>query len=113
MQEPYYAVIFTSKQTSQTRGYKQAAALMEELAEQMPGYLGIEGAKNESDKTGITVSYWKSLEDIARWKAQAEHQGAQRMGKSDWYENYTVRICKVEREYHFEAATNGKAKDAS
>lgn len=104
MQLPYYAVIFTSKQTSETRGYKQAAALMEDLARQMPGYLGIEGGKNERDKTGITVSYWRSLEDISRWKAQAEHQGAQRMGKSDWYEEYTVRICKVEREYHFEAA---------
>lgn len=103
MKPPYYAVIFTSTQTSQTRGYKQAAQLMEELAQKMPGYLGIEGARNsEGDNLGITVSYWKSLEDIARWKAQAEHQGAQRMGKSDWYENYTVRICKVEREYSFE-----------
>jgi len=102
MKPPYYAVIFTSKQTSATRGYKQAADLMEELAKKMPGYLGIEGARNERDKTGITVSYWATLEDIARWKAQAEHQGAQRMGKSDWYESYTVRICKVEREYSFE-----------
>lgn len=104
MQTPYYAVIFSSKQTSSTRGYKQAAALMEELAGQMPGYLGIEGARNDSDNLGITISYWKSLEDIARWKAQAEHQGAQRMGKSDWYEHYTVRICKVEREYSFDAS---------
>jgi len=75
---------------------------MEELAQKMPGYLGIEGARNETDNVGITVSYWKTLADIARWKSQAEHQGAQRMGKSDWYENYTVRICKVEREYSFD-----------
>lgn len=102
MKSPYYAVIFTSTQTSQTRGYKQAAQLMEDLAQGMPGFLGIEGARNDGDKIGITVSYWETLEDIARWKAQAEHQGAQRMGKSDWYENYTVRICKVEREYSFE-----------
>ncbi|WP_298352613.1 antibiotic biosynthesis monooxygenase [uncultured Dokdonia sp.] len=102
MQPPYYAVIFTSTQTSSTRGYKQAADLMEELAATMPGFLGVEGARNDSDHLGITVSYWRSLEDIARWKAQAEHQGAQRMGKSDWYDNYTVRICKVEREYSFD-----------
>ncbi len=102
MKLPYYAVIFTSTQTSLTRGYKQAAQLMEELAQEMPGYLGIEGAPStEENKQGITISYWQTLEDIARWKARAEHQGAQRMGKSDWYENYTVRICKVEREYSF------------
>jgi heme-degrading monooxygenase HmoA len=103
LKPPYYAVIFTSIQTSQTRGYKQAAQLMEELAQNMPGYLGIEGARNsQGDGQGITVSYWATLEDIARWRAQAEHQGAQRMGKSDWYEKYTVRICKVEREYSYE-----------
>lgn len=102
MQPPYYAVIFTSKQTSSTRGYKQAAELMEELAATMPGFLGVEGARNVSDHLGITVSYWETLKDIALWKEQAEHQGAQRMGKSDWYEKYTVRICKVEREYFFE-----------
>lgn len=103
MTPPYYAVIFTSVQTSQTRGYKQAAQLMEELAQEMPGYLGIEGARNpDGSKQGITVSYWETLEDIARWKAQAEHQGAQRMGKKEWYDSYTVRICKVEREYSFE-----------
>jgi len=102
MQPPYYAVIFTSVQTSETRGYKQAAQLMEELAAKMPGFLGIEGARNtDGERTGITVSYWKTLEDIARWKAQAEHKGAQRLGKSDWYDNYTVRICKVERQYSF------------
>ncbi len=101
MEVPYYAVIFTSKQTSSTRGYKQAAQLMEELAAQMPGFLGIEGARDPDEQLGVTVSYWKTLEDIARWKQQAEHQGAQRMGKSDWYENYTVRICKVERAYNF------------
>lgn len=108
MQLPYYAVIFTSIQTSSTRGYKQAAELMEQLAAEMPGFLGIEGARNEDgDRTGITVSYWKTLADIARWKAQAEHQGAQRMGKSDWYENYTVRICKVERAYSFDSSEKG------
>lgn len=103
MKPPYYAVIFSSKQTSQTRAYKQASKLMEDLAQEMPGFLGIEGARNtDGDKLGITVSYWQTLEDIARWKAQAEHQGAQRMGKSHWYDSYTVRISKVEREYSFE-----------
>ena len=62
-------------------------------------YLGIEHARSE---TGITISFWKTLEDIAHWKAHMEHQKAQRLGKEQWYKNYTVRICKVEREYGFE-----------
>ena len=51
---------------------------------------------------GITVSYWESLQAIAAWKAQADHQLAQQKGKEQWYRKYTVRICRVEREYAFE-----------
>ncbi|GGG15596.1 antibiotic biosynthesis monooxygenase [Dokdonia pacifica] len=95
---PYYAVVFASTQTSVTRGYSLAAQHLEELAQDMPGYLGIDHARNE---VGITISYWKTLEDIARWKAQTDHQAAQAKGKSTWYEAYTIRICKVERHYDF------------
>lgn len=98
MELPYYAVIFTSTQTEHTEGYADTANHMEELAQEMPGFLGIDHARSE---IGITISYWKTLEDIARWKAQKDHQVAQQKGISDWYQNYTIRICKVEREYSF------------
>jgi len=95
---PYYAVIFTSRQTSVTREYNMAAQHLEELAYDMPGFLGIDHAR---DEIGITISYWKTLEDIALWKAQTDHQAAQIKGKSTWYEAYTIRICIIEREYDF------------
>lgn len=96
--KPYYAVIFTSVRTNIEAGYAAMAEAMMELASRQPGYLGVEHAR---DTTGITVSYWESLEAIAAWKAQADHQIAQKMGREQWYSQYTVRICRVEREYHF------------
>jgi len=96
--EPYYAVIFTSKRTEEDQGYAEMAMLMENLAKNQEGYLGIESAKNE---IGITVSYWNSLEAIKNWKQQSEHLLAQQKGKTDWYSWYNVKICKVEREYEF------------
>jgi len=96
--QPYYAVIFTSKQTENIEGYEEMANRMEELAKQQPGYLGMESARNE---LGITVSYWESLEDIKNWKQQTEHIKAQLKGRADWYSWYHARICKVEREYEF------------
>ena len=72
---------------------------MEELAKQQPGYLGFESAR---DGLGISVSYWESLEAIANWKQQTDHLLAQKMGKTQWYSSYKVRICRVEREYDFE-----------
>jgi heme-degrading monooxygenase HmoA len=93
---PYYAVIFTSIRTEGDEGYGAMADLMEELARQQPGYLGIESARSG---LGITVSYWKSTEAIKAWKENLKHKGAQRMGKERWYADYRVRVCKVEREY--------------
>ncbi len=99
MKTPYYAVIFTNIQTENLEGYDEMAQTMEDLAKQQPGYIGMEHARSE---IGITISYWKSLEAIANWKANLDHQQAQRKGKSTWYKSYRVRICKVEREYGFE-----------
>lgn len=96
MQTPYYAVIFTSKRTNLEEGYAEMADKMVALAQQQTGFLGVESARNE---IGITVSYWKDLEAIKNWKQNLEHLDAQRKGREKWYENYTVRIALVEREY--------------
>lgn len=93
---PYYAVIFTSLRTGVTEGYADTAERMIELAREQPGFLGIESARQA---VGITVSYWASLEAIRSWKQDAEHRLAQQRGRTQWYESYKVRICKVERDY--------------
>lgn len=96
---PYYAVIFTSFRTEGDHGYGEMARLMEELASTMPGFLGIESAR---DGLGITVSYWENTEAIQNWHQQSQHQLAQQKGYEIWYQSFKIRICKVEREYGFE-----------
>lgn len=96
-QPPYYAVIFTSLRTEGDNGYGNMADAMVALAEEQPGYLGIESAR---EGLGITVSYWATLEDIKNWKANAQHQLAQKLGKEMWYTEFKTRICKVERDYN-------------
>jgi heme-degrading monooxygenase HmoA len=93
---PYYAVIFTSLRTEGDNGYGEMADRMNELAAQQPGFLGIESVR---DGLGITVSYWDSLEAIKHWKANLEHQEAQKSGRDRWYSAFKVRIAKVEREH--------------
>jgi heme-degrading monooxygenase HmoA len=99
-QPPYYAVIFTSQRTDGDRGYGKMSDAMEALASKQKGFLGIESARD--NELGITVSYWESLEAIKNWKDNSAHKIAQEKGKQEWYENYSVRICKVERNYSFE-----------
>jgi heme-degrading monooxygenase HmoA len=95
----YYAVIFTSKLPVPTpEGYGTIADQMVELAATQQGFLGIESTR-DTEGNGITVSYWKTLADVARWKAVPEHLAAQKSGKEQWYECFKVRVARVEREY--------------
>ena len=93
---PYYAVIFTSTLESDLAGYAEMAEEMVRLAQQQDGFLGIESARED---IGITVSYWRDLDSIRKWKADARHQVAQKLGKTRWYQHFTTRIALVEREY--------------
>lgn len=95
---PYYAVIFTSLKASDDEGYAEMAQRMEELAREQPGYLGFESARSE---IGISISYWKDLDSIKKWKSNLEHQEAQQKGREKWYSRYEIRIAKVERAYGF------------
>jgi len=98
-QPPYYAVIFTSTKSDTDIGYSSMAEKMMKLASQQDGFLGVETAQED---IGITVSYWRDLESIKKWKENGEHSTAREMGKSDWYSSFKTRIAKVERDYGFE-----------
>lgn len=96
---PYYAVIFTSIRTDGDNDYAQMARRIDELAKEQTGYLGVESARED---LGITISYWKDFESIRRWHENGEHRLAQVKGYETWYQSFTVRICRVEKEYGFE-----------
>ena len=98
LKTPYYAVIFTTLLTKNSADYEKTAIRMEELAKLQDGYLGIESTRNE---IGITVSYWKDLASITKWKNNIEHTEARDRGREQWYQHYQLRICKVERDYGF------------
>lgn len=125
-QPPYFAVIFTSTRTEGDKGYNDMADKMLALAEQQIGFLGIESVRESStglskesstglskessaglskepskEALGITVSYWRDLDAIQRWKQNTEHLKAQQKGHDTWYESFKVRISKVERDYGF------------
>lgn len=99
---PYYAVIFTSLRTAHGADeYSQAAHRMVELASVQPGFLGMESARGE-DGLGITVSYWTDEQAILAWKDHIEHADVREQGRAHWYQAFTTRVCKVERDYSFD-----------
>ncbi|RMT83853.1 antibiotic biosynthesis monooxygenase [Pseudomonas viridiflava] len=98
---PYYAVVFTSlRKVDDGLDYGEAAQRMIELARQQPGFFGVESARDESG-LGITLSYWADEAAIRAWKAHAEHAEVREQGRACWYQSFTTRVCKVERDYSF------------
>ena len=96
---PYWAVLFTSQRTAEDpEGYGRMAAALEQLAPEQPGFLGLESARDASG-LGITLAYWESEEAIAAWKRVAAHRQAQRLGHERWYEDFVLRVARVERAY--------------
>ena len=65
---PYYAVIFSSTLADDATGYESMAARMVELAREQEGFIDVESAARTSEGFGITVSYWRDLESIKKWK---------------------------------------------
>lgn len=72
------------------------AEKMVSLASQQPGFLGVESAH---ESVSITVSYWSTLDAIKHWKMNADHLIAQQKGRDVWYQEFKIRISKVERDY--------------
>ncbi|MGA4865436.1 antibiotic biosynthesis monooxygenase family protein [Streptomyces lavendulocolor] len=102
IEPPYYTVVFTSVRTgNDEEAYAETARRMEELVRDVPGFLGYESARTPGG-IGITVGYFRDEEAIAAWRADAEHQGAMRRGRADWYERYSVHVGRVERSYRFD-----------
>lgn len=93
---PYYGVIFINQRSEGDDGpYISMAERMVELAQQQPGYLGVETVRDETGK-GITISYWESMDAIKAWKKHPEHLNAQHLGMTKWYDHYQLQIVEVQ-----------------
>ena len=94
---PYYSVTTTVVFTPNTEGYVSQALELIDIAEGTEGFLGIESCLQPD--SGIAISYWRSLEDIQRWKNHSLHKKAKALGKTKWFKRYFTRIALVERDY--------------
>ncbi|AXE27857.1 antibiotic biosynthesis monooxygenase [Streptomyces globosus] len=100
-QPPYVMAVFTSIRTPGDSGYPETLARMAELVREVPGFLGYESARTPGG-LGITVSYFRDHEALARWRREEEHRAAMEQGRRDWYESYTLHVGTVERSHGFD-----------
>ncbi|MGW4162959.1 antibiotic biosynthesis monooxygenase family protein [Streptomyces sp. NPDC004788] len=100
LEPPYYTAVFTSIRPDAPEGYAETAARLNEVVKDIPGFLGYESARTPGG-IGITVAYFRDEEGLMAWRQNPEHAAAQRRGRAEWYEAYSLHIAKVERSYSF------------
>ncbi|SEO35920.1 Heme-degrading monooxygenase HmoA [Actinacidiphila rubida] len=95
--------VFSTVRTQEQTGYAETNARLEDLVRDVPGFLGMDFAQTPGG-LGISVAYFSDADALAEWRTQAEHRAAQRRGRAEWYESYTLHIGKVERSHGFARA---------
>jgi heme-degrading monooxygenase HmoA len=93
------SVIFVAQRTDlDADGYAKAAAMMDELAAQQDGYIGIDSVRG-ADGHGITVSYWADEASAKAWRDHADHAAMREAGRNQWYSDYSLHVAQVTRSY--------------
>jgi heme-degrading monooxygenase HmoA len=92
-----YVVIFRAIVRDLDEEYSRTAARMRARALSRYGCLGFQSVTEGRQE--VSLSYWPSEDSIRAWKADPEHQLAQRLGRERWYESYSVQVAELRREY--------------
>ena len=70
------------------------------IARTMPGFISWKGCFAE-DGERVSIHEWESAEQLRAWREHPEHVEAQKKGRQDFYESYTLYVCENPRESRF------------
>jgi heme-degrading monooxygenase HmoA len=91
-------VLFISERSgADAAGYADAAARMDALAAEQPGYRGVDHVSSGS--LGITLSYWADEASAIAWRQHPEHAETREAGRDRWYDWYRLHVAEIGRSY--------------
>jgi heme-degrading monooxygenase HmoA len=94
-------VVFKSRLRKEALArYGPLAEEMERLGRAMPGLISFKSYVAE-DGERIAVMEWESEEHLKAWREHPEHREAQGLGRSDFYEEYTLVVGEEVRRAEF------------
>jgi len=93
--------VFRSRVKPEARDeYARWAARMSEIARSMPGYISHKGFVAD-DGERVTIVEFESEEAQRAWAVHPEHVEAKKKGRKDFYLEYRVQVCRVQRDSIF------------
>ena len=82
--------------------YYEWAGRIAALAQTMPGYVSNKGFTAE-DGERVTIVEFADEASQRGWSTQVQHVEAKKKGRADFYSEYRIQICSVQRESSFTA----------
>ena len=73
---------------------------MAELAKSVPGLISYKDYTAQ-DGENVTVVEFASEPELIAWREQPEHVQAQERARREFFADYRIQVCRVERSYHF------------
>jgi len=77
--------------------YMAWVARMRELASKMPGFISHKGFRAD-DGERVSIVEFESEEAQRAWRMHPEHIAAQIKGRKEFYEEYRIQVCVLQRE---------------
>jgi heme-degrading monooxygenase HmoA len=104
--DPHVVCIFRSTRTDHSSAeYEEWSNRMDQLVVTMPGYISHASFFDTPSRTGITVSYFRSMKLLDAWREAPEHRAAQALGRTSFYEDYEIEVAEIVRHYEWTAST--------
>ena len=91
--------------------YMQWASRMGELVRKMPGYISHKGFAAD-DGERVTIVEFESEEAQRAWATHPDHLEAQRKGRKDFYSEFRVQVCILQRQSVYPSVTTVRATGA-
>jgi heme-degrading monooxygenase HmoA len=92
-----FAVIFEVRpKPERWNDYLALAKQLKPKLEAIDGFIDNErfGAKR-TEGLVLSLSIWRDEKSVVRWRTQGEHHGVQRMGRSDVFADYHLRVGEI------------------
>ena len=97
-----FVVIFRSTRLlDHSELYQEWSEKMEQLVVMQDGYQSHFSFRDPETREGVTVSYFDSEESIKQWHNNPEHLQAQSLGRTHFYESFSVEVAEIRRRYEW------------
>jgi heme-degrading monooxygenase HmoA len=91
---------------------EEYVALVEKIAaiaRTIPGYISHKGFFAD-DGERVTIVEFEHEEGMHAWRTNPDHIAAKKLARTTYYTEYSVQICRLERESKFKAADTAAAQ---